>query len=185
MARISPAHTSGHRANFAVHLVGHHTAHAVQMARSLLITMPAARIRIKHPQALYTTVTGWIEAERLASKTFSPAVAPRHAPPRADFDTAAHVTFNGPIPGPKIDARAAAVSLSGAGEVRVQAGPLAITTGDDASFSDQLSLWISAYKLGATLWAELPALGQTMDDIARGDQCVATLRERLALAPAA
>lgn len=185
MAHITASRTSGHRANFAVYLVGRHTTQAVQMAHSLLITMPSARIRIKHPQALYAAVTGWYEAERLARKTFSATVVPHSAPPRTDSEASAHISFSGPVPGPQVDARAAAVSLSGAGEVRVQAGPLAITTGDLASFQDQLALWTRAYKLGSSIWSELPQLEQTIDDIARGDRCVAALRDRLALAPAA
>lgn len=185
MARITPSQAAGHRANFAVYLVGPHTAQAVQMARSLLITLPTARIRIKHPQALYAAVTGWFEAERLARKTFSPTVVPHSAPPPVDSEAAAHIAFNGPVPGPQVDTRAAAVSLSGAGQVRVQVGPLSITTGDLAAFQDQFDLWTRAYKLGADLWAELPSLEQTRDDIARGDKCVSALTGRLALAAVA
>ncbi|MEU3904064.1 hypothetical protein AB0F20_09620 [Streptomyces goshikiensis] len=185
MTRIAPPQTAGHRATVAVYLVGHHTAQAVQMARSLLITLPAARIRIRHPQALYAAVTGWYEAERLAGKTFSPTVVPHSAPPQTDAETAAHVAFNGPVPGPQVDARAAAVSLSGAGQVRVQVGPLSITTGDRAAFQAQLDLWTRAYKLGTDLWSELPSLEQTLDDVARGDKCVSALTDRLALAAAA
>ncbi|MER6914037.1 hypothetical protein ABT354_20380 [Streptomyces sp. NPDC000594] len=181
MARTPVPHASGHRTTTAIYLVGSHTGHAVQMAHSLLITMPSARVRIKHPQALYAALTGWLDAEKLAHDTFAPGIAAHSAPPPTESETSVQVQFHGPVPGPQVDTRPPAVSLSGAGEVRVQVGPLSITTGDRPAFQDQLRLWTGAYRLGTTLWAELPAIEQLPGLTTAGPQPV----RHLALAPAA
>src|SRR5579859_4550838 len=71
------------RADLAIHLLGQHTAEAVTMARSVLIVLSCARIRISHPQPAYAALAVWSEALRQCPQVFDQTAPARITAPEA------------------------------------------------------------------------------------------------------
>lgn len=143
------------RADLAIHLLGRHTAEAVTMARSVLIVLPCARIRISHPQPAYTALAVWTEALRQCPQVFDQTAPARITAPEATV--AGHVAFTGPVTGASADALTAQASPSGAAQVRVRLGGLLIIAADREAVVCQHALWATVYRHAAQLWPQLPA----------------------------
>jgi len=150
--------TSRVRADLAVHLQGTHTAEAVTMARSVLLVMPAARIRIAHPQPAYAAYTAWAEALPLAAQLFEQTRADSdNRVPKAGADIAGHLTYSTEVTS-SVDCFTAEISPTTTPQIRVQLGGLLVIAADAAAVISQASVWTTAYGHAARLWPELPPL---------------------------
>ncbi len=143
------------RADLAIHLLGQHTAEAVTMARSVLIVLSCARIRISHPQPAYAALAVWSEALRQCPQVFDQTAPARITAPEATV--AGHVAFTGPVSGVSVDALTAKASPSGAPQVRVRLGALLIIAADREAVVCQHVLWDTVYRHAVQLWPQLPA----------------------------
>ena len=146
------------RADLAVHLRGPHTTEAVCMARSVLLVMPSARIRISHPQPAYAAYTAWSEALPLAAELFGTNPDTRPHVPEPGADIAGHLHFASEVRAASVDAFTAVASPTGTPQIRVHLGGLLIIAADAEAVISQASVWTTAYRHAAQLWPELPPL---------------------------
>ncbi|WP_194909034.1 hypothetical protein [Catenulispora rubra] len=161
------------RADLAVHLSGHHDTQAVTLAGSILLVMPAARIRLAHPQPALAAHTAWLDAMTLADDLFGEG-GPQT--PMSWPDAAAvsgHVAFAGPVAGAAVDALAAAASPTGAAQIRVRLGGLLVIAVDRDAVRCQHALWTTAYRHAAELWPTAPA--DTADQLVAAGPALAPL----------
>lgn len=146
----------GVRADLAVQLTGHHDAQAVTLAGCILLVMPAARIRLTHPQPAFAAHTAWRDATRLAADLFTEN-GPEAQTHWADAAVSGHVAFAEPVASATVDALSAAASPTGTAQIRVRLGGLLVIAADRDAVHCQHALWSAAYRHAAELWPELPA----------------------------
>ncbi|MEZ0095534.1 hypothetical protein [Streptacidiphilus sp. EB129] len=146
------------RADLAVQLQGSHTVEAVCMARSVLLAMPAARIRITCPQPAYAAYTAWSDALSRAARVFQgDSSGGSSRVPAAGGVTAGHLHFAEEVI-TSVDCLTAEASPTRAPQIRVQLGGLLIIAADHAAVISQASAWTTAYGHAAGIWPELPPL---------------------------
>ena len=150
------------RTDLAVHLAGRHEARAVLIARTILLTMPSARVRIAHPQPAYEAYTAWSAAADQADALF--AGVETGTIPEPESQVSGHVRLNDPVRPAAVNALTGAASPTGAPQLRVSLGGLLTVVTDLPAFTDQLNLWATAYKHAASHWSNLPAV----EDLAAG-----------------
>lgn len=153
-----PASDFSVHAELAVQLQGPHTAEAVCMARSVLLVMPTARIRITHPQPIHAAYSAWAEALPLAVRLFRGTEQSRRSAPEPGPDIpqiGGHLHFDSETDA-SVDALTAQTSSTGKPQIRVRLGGLLIITSDVPAVMSQVSVWTSAYAHATRLWPELP-----------------------------
>lgn len=144
------------RADLAVHLTGRHDTQAVTLARSILVVMPAARIRLSHPQPALAAFNAWRDAVRLAADLFPGHDDQEAQTQRPGPAVSGQVALDQPVPGATVDALAAAASPTGTAQIRVRLGALLIIAADRDAVDCQHALWSTAYRHAADLWPDLP-----------------------------
>ncbi|MBC3842088.1 hypothetical protein GXW82_23470 [Streptacidiphilus sp. 4-A2] len=146
------------RADLAVQLQGSHTGEAVCMARSVLLAMPAVRIRITCPQPAYAAYTAWADALSLSARVFqNDSTGGGSRIPAPGGVTAGHLHFAEEVT-TSVDCLTAEVSPTRTPQIRVQLGGLLIIAADHAAVISQASAWTTAYGHAARIWPELPPL---------------------------
>jgi hypothetical protein len=173
----SPTATSPSvRADLAVHLSGWHVAETVEMARSVLLVFPSARLSMTHPQPVRAALTAWCDAERLAADVL-PQTISRPSPPQATVS--ARVSFDGPVSGIQIDALPVRASPSGFAQVRVRLGALLIIAADRDAVACQRRLWQAACHHADRLWPAPPGSATPADTALTAPLAAAAALERI------
>ncbi|MFD4533572.1 hypothetical protein ACFWNL_21165 [Kitasatospora sp. NPDC058397] len=144
------------RTDLAVHLAGHHEAHAVLIARTILLTMPSVRVRLAHPQPAYEAYKAWTSAADRAARVL--AGAESGTVPEPDGQVSGHLRFDRPVPPAVVEALPAKLSPTRAPQLRVSVGGLLTVVTDKAAFTSQLNLWTTAYRHAARRWSNLPSV---------------------------
>ncbi|MFJ9523732.1 hypothetical protein ACIRPK_36615 [Kitasatospora sp. NPDC101801] len=144
------------RADLAVHLAGHHEAHAVLIARTILLTMPSVRVRLAHPQPAYEAYKAWTSAADHAARLF--AGAKSGTVPEPDGQVSGHLRLDRPVPPAVIETLPARLSPTGAPQLRISVGGLLTVITDKAAFTGQLNLWTTAYRHATRQWDNLPSV---------------------------
>ncbi|MEV7925995.1 hypothetical protein [Kitasatospora sp. NPDC088779] len=150
------------RTDLAVHLAGHHEAHAVLIARTILLTMPSVRVRLAHPQPAYEAYKGWTSAADRAARLF--AGTESGTVPESDGQLSGHLRLDRPVPQAVVEALPAQLSPTRPPQLRVSVAGLLTVVTDEAAFTSQLNLWTTAYRHAARQWANLP----TVEELAAG-----------------
>lgn len=150
------------RADLAVHLSGHHDTHVVTLAGTILLVMPAARIRLTHPQPALAAHTAWRDAMVLAADLFGEH-RPQSPQPWPDAAVSGHVALSGPVAGAVVDALAATASPTGSAQIRVRLGGLLVIAADHDAVRCQQALWATAYRHASELWPTAPASADLAD----------------------
>ncbi|MFI5527055.1 hypothetical protein ACIA8O_00710 [Kitasatospora sp. NPDC051853] len=144
------------RTDLAVHLAGHHEAHAVLIAHTVLLTMPSVRVRVAHPQPAYETYKGWASAADRATQLF--AGTKSGAVPVPDGQVSGHLRLDRPVPPAVVESLPAKLSPTRTPQLRISVGGLLTVVTDMAAFTSQLNLWTTAYRHAARRWSNLPSV---------------------------
>lgn len=150
------------RTDLAVHLAGRHEAHAVLIARTILLTMPSARVRLAHPQPAYEAYTAWATAAERATALFA-GVRSGNVP-EPEGQVSGHIRLGGPVRPAVVEALHEKISPTHAPQLRVTLGGLLTVVTDMDAYTSQLTLWTTAYRHAARYWSNLP----TVEDLAAG-----------------
>ncbi|MFJ2864950.1 hypothetical protein [Kitasatospora sp. NPDC087314] len=142
------------RTDLAVHLAGRHETHAVLLARTILMTMPSARIRLAHPQPAYEAYAAWSGAADQAAELF--ARVRSGVVPEPEGQISGHLRLDAPVRPPIVETLPAKISPTRAPQLRVSLGGLLTIVTDMDAFTSQLNLWTNAYRHAARRWDNLP-----------------------------
>ncbi|MFF2075430.1 hypothetical protein ACFVXG_11845 [Kitasatospora sp. NPDC058162] len=142
------------RTDLAVHLAGRHEAHAVLIARTILMTMPSARIRLAHPQPAYEAYKAWSRAAAQAAALF--AGVRSGVVPEPEGLISGHLRFDAPVRPPVVEVLPAKLSPTRAPQLRVSIGGLLTIVTDMDAVASQFNLWTTAYRHAARRWGNLP-----------------------------
>ncbi|WP_158715377.1 hypothetical protein [Kitasatospora phosalacinea] len=144
------------RADLAVHLAGHHEAHAVLIAHTILLTMPSVRVRLAHPQPAYEAYKAWTSLADRTDRVFSGTMS--GTVPEPEGVMSGHLRLDRPVPPAVVETLPAKLSPTRAPQLRVSVGGLLIVATDKAAFTSQLNLWTVAYRHAARRWTNLPSV---------------------------
>ncbi|PYC82609.1 hypothetical protein C7C46_09610 [Streptomyces tateyamensis] len=144
------------RADLAVHLAGHHEAHAVLIARTILLTMPSVRVRLAHPQPSYEAYKAWTSLADRADRVFAGTGC--GTVPEPEGAVSGNLRLDRPVPPAVVETLPAKLSPTRAPQLRVSVGGLLTVVTDKAAFASQLNLWTTAYRHAARRWDNLPSV---------------------------
>ncbi|MEY9846101.1 hypothetical protein ABH940_003186 [Streptacidiphilus sp. BW17] len=146
------------RTDLAVHLAGRHEAHAVLIARTILLTMPSARIRLAHPQPAYEAYTAWAAAADRAAALF--AGVRSGTVPEPEGQISGHLRLDAPVRPAVVETLHEKISPTRVPQLRVSFGGLLTVVTDMDAYTSQLTLWTTAYRHAARHWNNLPTIEQ-------------------------